>query len=279
MTTPEDRAAAVLSAPALRGTAAPAPREPTSAPLAAGRIARLARWPVKSFAGEELRAARLDRRGLAGDRTYALIATFRGERQPLTARGVPRMLEWSAAYPDGADDAVGLEGVPEPVLTAPDGRRLGWSDPALPALLAQDLRREVALHREPEGQQDISHSILVTTEASRAALEAELGRPVDIRRFRPNLHLELDAPAFAEHDWEGGSMALSGLELELLEPCPRCAIPARDPDTNEKWSALVQWIYEQHQGQFGIYARARQPGRVAVGQDVRVLSGADRGRR
>jgi uncharacterized protein YcbX len=50
--------------------------------------------------------------------------------------------------------------------------------------------------------------VLVTSEASHKSLEAALGRPVDLRRFRTNLHLELDAPAFAEERWQGGRVAV-----------------------------------------------------------------------
>jgi uncharacterized protein YcbX len=38
-----------------------------------GALAGLARWPVKSMAGERLRAARLNARGVGGDRTHALL--------------------------------------------------------------------------------------------------------------------------------------------------------------------------------------------------------------
>jgi uncharacterized protein YcbX len=63
-----------------------------------GVLGGLARWPVKSMAGERLRAARLDGRGLGGDRTHALLDA--GDGRPLTAARAPRLLAWAAAYPD-----------------------------------------------------------------------------------------------------------------------------------------------------------------------------------
>jgi uncharacterized protein len=91
-------------------------------------------------------------------------------------------------------------------VRAPDGTAWDWNDPGLAAALGADLGVPVRPRRDPAGQQDLARSVLVTTEASRRALEAALGRPVDLRRFRTNLHLDLDAPAFAEERWQGGRL-------------------------------------------------------------------------
>jgi uncharacterized protein YcbX len=91
--------------------------------------------------------------------------------------------------------------------------------------------------------------------------------PVDLRRFRPNVHLESDAPAWAEHGWEGRRLRLGGgVVLELLHPCVRCAIPNRDPDTQERWPALLRHLARRHDTHFGINARVVVAGRIAVGQ-------------
>jgi uncharacterized protein YcbX len=114
--------------------------------------------------------------------------------------------------------------------------------------------------------------VLVTTEASLAALGGELGRAVDVRRFRPNLHLELDAPAFAELDWEGALLQVGDVEIELLHPCTRCAIPTRDPDTAERWPGLLRHLVAGHRQLFGINAIVTGPGVAAEGAPVRVLA-------
>jgi hypothetical protein len=152
-----------------------------------GTLGGLARWPVKSMAGERLRAARLDGRGLGGDRTHALLEA--GDGRLLTAAWAPQLLAWAAAYPGAADDALDPAAPPLPRVRAPDGTVWAWDDPGLAAALGADLGRPVEPRRDPAGQQDLERSVLVTTEASRRALEAALGRPVDLRRFRTNLHL------------------------------------------------------------------------------------------
>jgi uncharacterized protein YcbX len=219
------------------------------------------------MAGEPVQTLRVDRRGAAGDRTHALIHHHKGQDRLLTAREAPRLLAWRASYA-GAD--VFPQRPPSARLPAPDGAAYDWDDPGLAAVLSADLGREVGLRRETWGQQDLGESLLVTTSATLAAVEQELGRPVDLRRFRTNVHLELDAPAFAENDWEGGRMVLGDLELELLHPCVRCVIPTRDPDSQEKWADLLKHLTREHDGIFGINARPLGPATIRRGDAVRV---------
>ena len=239
--------------------------------IAAGTVASLHRWPVKSLGGEAADALRIDGRGAGGDRAQALLGIFGGKRRRLTVRQVPRMLAWAAAYPQAPGAALDPDDPPLPVITGPDGRTWDWDDPGLPGALRDDLGRPVDLTRDLALMPDLPDSLLVTVEASRVALEAELGTPVDLRRFRTNLHVELDAAAFAEERWEGRRLRVGEAELELLHPCERCAIPTRDPDTSEKWPELLRWLAREHDTLFGINARAVRPATVRVGDAVTVL--------
>lgn len=241
--------------------------------MADGVLVGLARWPVKSLGGEALEAARLDGRGLGGDRAYALLDQREGrEGRRLTVRQAPRMLAWSAAYPDAPGDLLDPAAPPPPSLRAPDGAVWEWDDPGLAEALAADLDLPLRLHRDPAGQQDLERSVLVTTEASRGAAEAALGRPLDLRRFRPNLHLDLDAPAFAEERWEGGRLQVGEVTLALLHPCVRCVIPTRDPGGPGRWPELLRWLHRQRDALFGVNARVVAGGRVALGDRVTVTS-------
>ena len=220
-----------------------------------GSVLELYRWPVKSMAGERLDALDVGEHGVAGDRRHAVW--LRGGRR-LTARVAPRMLAWSAA----------LDGGPLPRVTAPDGREFAWDDEALEAELGTYLERDVALVADPHGLQDVQGTLLVTVEASRRALEDELGGAVDIRRFRPNLHVDLDAAPFAEAGWEGRTLRVGGVELEVAHPCDRCAITIHDPETRAIWPDLLRRINEHHDTFFGFRARALGAGTIAPGDPV-----------
>jgi uncharacterized protein len=237
--------------------------------MSGGRVLELWRWPVKSMAGERLDGLALDARGVKGDRAHAVLREHKGRIVPLTAREAPRLLAWHASY-----DSYAANGHEPPMarLTAPDGRRFGWEEAALPRALADDLGRPVQLRRDLGGIQDLRKSVLVTVEASRAALARELETEIDLRRFRPNLHLALDAPAWAEEDWTGRTLRFSGgLALELLHPCERCAIPTRDPDTQAKWPHLLRHLDARHATLFGINARVLGPARVTAGETVTLV--------
>ena len=240
--------------------------------MAIGSVSRLWRWPVKSMAGEELRALSLGPRGVGGDRTHAVLHEHKGAWRPLTAREAPGLLAWRAAYPFNLDAGLDPARPPHAMVTGPGGaRRWRWGDPQLRSALERDLGRPVRLERDEAGIPDVPATVLVTVAGTLAALERELDAEVDPRRFRPNLHLELDAEPWAELGWAGRTIELDGgARLEVTEACERCAIPTRDPDTREKWPGLLEHLAAEHGQGFGVLARVKVPGRVAAGASVRI---------
>ncbi len=227
-----------------------------------GTVVSLHRWPVKSMGGEEVRSLRVDRRGAAGDRAHAVFDEFKGAPRRLTAREAPRLLAWSAGY-GGADPAPGE--LPQATLSAPGGRTWRTDDPALAEALGADLGRAVRLHGDPALMPDLPDSLLVTTRASHEALAAELGAALDLRRLRTNLHVDLDAPAYAEELWAARVLRVGEVDLELLHPCERCVIPTRDPETQRKDAGILRHLQRAHGGMFGVNARARAPGTIRAG--------------
>lgn len=224
---------------------------------------------MKSLRGEELQEGLFDGRGMAGDRAHALIdGRDNHAGKALTVRQRPEMLHWSAAY--GTGDA--------PELTAPDGTVWEWEDPGLTDALARSLGTPLRLH-VADGQQDRGPTVLVTSQASLLALEEELDAPVDLLRFRPNLHLELDAPAFAEEGWGPGTTVTVG-EVEFTVtgdhtgPCIRCAVPSWDPGGRERWPELQKWLIQEHENKFGVIMRVTRPGVARLG-DRSVVDAAD----
>jgi uncharacterized protein YcbX len=223
--------------------------------LASGSLRALARWPVKSLGGEFLERAEVDHQGIGGDRRFTVADP---ESAHLDAATAPRLLRWTAT------------GSPVPVLRDAGGRRFDADDPRVAAELSADLGRPVVIRRHADGQQYISGSVLVTVEGSRLALERELGHLLDVRRFRTNLHLELDSEPFAEHAWEGRVLRVGAATFELLHPCERCVIAARDPVTGAKWPGLLKHLHRAHDQLFGILARPLQPATLHVGDRVEV---------
>ena len=224
--------------------------------MARGRVLSLHRYPVKSMAGEPLEGALLDEHGLEGDRRYGVW--LRGGRK-LTARVAPKLLAWHAT-PDGEQG---------PRVVAPDGTEFAWGKD-LERALSDHLGKEVALVRDPQGLGDVS-PLHVTVEASRRRLEEELGFALDLRRFRPNIHVELDTEPFAESEWEGRRLRVGGAEIELVRATDRCAITIHDPDSLEQSPDVLRTINDRHGTLFGLWAETRTPARIAVGDAVELV--------
>ncbi len=222
--------------------------------MARGTVLSLHRYPVKSMAGEAVDAARVDEHGMEGDRKHAVW--LKGGRK-LTARVAPKMLVWHASV-NGAL-----------TVTAPDGRTFAWGR-ELEDAITEHLGKDVALVQDPQGLADVS-GLHVTVEGSRRALEQELGFPLDLRRFRPNVHLELDSEPFAEAGWEGRRIRVGEAELHVVSKSDRCAITVHDPDTLEKAPEVLRTINERHETIFGVWADATAAAQIRVGDPVEVL--------
>jgi uncharacterized protein YcbX len=194
---------------------------------------------------------------------------FKDAPRRVSAERLPRVLAWRAAYPHAVQ--IDRERPPLPVVTAPDATARDWDDPELPAALAADLGRAVTLVREPCGQLDVPATVHVTVAATLRALGESLGATIDLRRFRSNIHLELDAEPWAELGWIGRRLRIGDAELEVIEGCERCAIPTRDPDTQEKWPQLLRVLAAEHATTFGLLARPLGAAVVRTGDDAVLL--------
>lgn len=224
--------------------------------MPSGTVLSLHRYPVKSMAGERTDALELFEHGVRGDRQQAL--TWRDGRR-LTARAAPRMLAWTARS-NGT----------QPVVTDPAGREWRWDEEGLDRAISEDLDKEIELADDEGLMQDLPDSVLVTFQPTLERLAQELGPGVDLRRFRTNVHVAIDAEPFSELDWEGRRMTIGDAELELLHPCVRCAMVIRDPETQEAWPQLLRHLHNDHASIFGINARPVGEAVIHVGDPCEV---------
>ena len=93
--------------------------------------------------------------------------------------------------------------------------------------------------------------------------------------------IELDGGAAHEEDsWVGGRIGLGEAVLLISAPVPRCAITTQDPDTGERDLDTLRTIIayrgltDERDIDFGVYGEVEQPGRIRVGDSVRVLTAA-----
>src|SRR6266487_990157 len=117
-------------------------------PTVLGSIVSLLRYPVKSMMGEELNAAEVTKRGLLGDRAYALVDTSEGKvASAKNPRKWPQLFDFRAALTNVPRTDAKL---PPVRLTLPDGTIVNSEQPDVHQILSKVLKREVTLCALPD---------------------------------------------------------------------------------------------------------------------------------
>lgn len=258
-----------------------------------GRVESLWRYPVKSMAGEELERAWLGFAGVYGDRVAVFSSDQASPGFPwLTAREQRRMLLFrprfrnpvAASEPPNLAEALAEAPGLSPLypgqdalmidVELPDGEVLTIDDPALLQRLGERLGREhrIRLLRSERAFTDCRPLSLLST-ATVDALSEEMGKPVDKRRFRANVYLELDGEGFPGEDtWIGRRIRIGEkAEISILEKDPRCAMITLDPDSAERDPSILNHVLKQHAGTTGIYAAVLVEGTLETGDPVTLL--------
>jgi hypothetical protein len=207
-------------------------------------LARVAVYPVKSLDPHRLdRATVRDHGGLSYDREFAIVdgegGYVNGKREPATHRLRSR---FEPGEEDGRGPTLSLrpnDAAEWATFSLADGERA-----PLAAWLSDYFGYEVAVERDERGGfPDDTHAAGPTVVASGTlgavgswfGFDAETAR----RRLRPNL--VVDAPAFWEDHLYSATDREHVVEFEVgdatfegVNPCQRCVVPSRDPDTGEE---------------------------------------------
>jgi len=114
--------------------------------------------------------------------------------------------------------------------------------------------------------------IHVLTDRSLQTLAAVApGATFDVRRFRPNLVVSMDADVegdFPEQDWTGRTLRVGDVELEITAPCPRCIMVTREVAGLGEDRAVLRAIVSEAEQHVGVYATVRGAGTLAVDAPV-----------
>jgi uncharacterized protein YcbX len=212
--------------------------------------------PVKSCAGIELERARLDRLGIELDRAWMVVdlaGRFLSQREvPALARvrpslaGAELVLAAAGAQPLALPQAGARGALREVEVWRHRGPGIDQGDEAA-AWFEAVIGRPCRLVRvPPDHERRVSparfageahtafsdgYPLLLTSDSSLADLNRRLPAPIPMDRFRPNLVVR-GAPAWAEDGWK--RIRIGKIELALVKPCPRCAIPSVDQATGRR---------------------------------------------
>ena len=231
-------------------------------------VTALMRYPVKSVVGEDLTAVNVDRRGVEGDRLWAVrdaddgkLGSGKGSRRFTKMDG---LLSLSASY-DG----------PTPVVAFPDGTSARGDDPAVHELLSRHLGRAVRLAHEDDVPHFDEADLHLLTTSSLARIAELYGRPVDVRRARANLLVDNGTDAgFDEDAWLGRTVRIGDVELRILRPMERCVMVTMPQIGLPEARGLLARIGEANETNLGLVAEVVAPGRMRLGDRVVVEPGA-----
>ncbi len=247
------------------------------------RLVQIVRYPVKSLQGEVLTDAQVERDGLSGDRGWGIRDETTG--RVLTARRAPGLLFAAVTLAGGV-----------PVLTLPTGETCHGPGAATDKALSKWLGKSVRLVSSAEVPSGRAEYFADATDDSSEAIEWTMptGRFVDslpllvlttaslrtasalypagdwqLRRFRPNLVVDVPGDGWVEDGWCGRSeLRIGTARLEPQEPCVRCTMVTRpQPGTNED-RGIFRTIARHHHGLFGAWTAVTTPGVVHVGDEA-----------
>jgi uncharacterized protein YcbX len=278
----------------------------TAAAGALGTVAVLRRYPVKSMLGEDVRACDVTGRGLAGDRVLGLVHRETGKvasaKNPRLWRALLKLAAVSGpgvkiAFPDGtamASTDPGIDAILSEFLghavtlteTPPPDATLDRADPE--QVLRDGIEAPVRVDAghlggaSPGGTFfDFAPLHLLTTSALERIAELSPRGTVELERYRPNVVIRSTVPGFVENDWAGRDLRIgSDLAIRVMARTPRCAIPTLEHGGLPRDVAALR-VPAAHnrispldglgpQPCAGVYAQVLRPGRIRVGDLVRL---------
>lgn len=260
------------------------------------RVARLSIAPVRALGLQHPSSIDVDRDGVLEDRRFYLVDAHGRLVDRLLAGGLVQVAAetdpgatWlRLTFPDGrvVEGDVTLD---EPVRTeiynrVAFGRVVGgpWA-----AALEAYAHRPVLLVRCDRpggtriklGEDHVRNAVSIVSDGSLHELARQLGvDAVDGRRFRMLIEVE-GAEAHEEDGWIGGEVAIGTAVLQVTKPDARCAITTQSPDTGERDLDTLRTILRyrgfragdpEHKIDFGVLGEVAVPGRISVGDEVRV---------
>ena len=233
-----------------------------------GHVEAIFRYPVKSMGGQPLEAANLGWHGLDGDRRLAFRRLNDRSGFPwLTASKFPDLVRF---IPQRTEEAAQAD-LPSHVRT-PEGEETPVFGEAVAADVGRRCGAPVQMMHFKHGIFDEASLSVIASDTVREIARLA-GRPLDARRFRPNVVVRLlRSIPFQEDEWLGGVLSFGegddapAITVTLRDE--RCSMVNLDPDSATPAPEVMKAIVRANQNHAGIYGAVTRTGRVAVGQKI-----------
>lgn len=237
-------------------------------PAGGSAVRAVRRYPVKGMVGEWLERVRVDQRGLAWDRWFAVVdgdGRFGAGKSTRRFRRRDAVLVYQARVCEqGPHEQV--------VVSSPDGRTWLVGDPDLDQALTAEIGTPVRVLAESQvPHQDAGQVSLVGT-ATLDWCGGELGVDADQRRLRGNLLVDTEEP-FAEDGWLGRELRAGTVVLRVVRRTERCRVIDVPQDGLSMGTPWLRSLPPGRVLELGVYADVVVPGSLRVGDPVRLAPG------
>jgi uncharacterized protein YcbX len=126
-------------------------------------------------------------------------------------------------------------------------------------------------YESPPGTYFDAYPILLMTTGSLDTMKQQTaGSVYDLRRFRPNLVIELPG-GFLENEWVGKEIKLGDAVLKVEMPCPRCVMTTHGFRDLPKDPQVMRELVKYNQGNLGVYCNVTTPGKVSLGDILEII--------
>jgi len=266
-----------------------------------GSITKLIRYPIKSMQGEEINTSIITKKGLLGDRAYALIDI---QTNKIVSAKNPK--KWSNIFEYNSKFITepSQKNMTNIQVTFPNNSIISSSEKNIDKLLSSSFNRNVKLTstvpsevqleeyyadiqemEQPNTVEDATmangtffdlgtiHLLTNSTIAKLKELYPE--GDFNINRFRPNIFIDLDSTAigFIEDGWVGKEIAIGNeVILKVQEPCPRCVMTTLKQKNIEKDTNILKTAIKNNNGNIGVYADVVRTGTINNNDIIQIMS-------
>ena len=221
-------------------------------------LAGIRHYPVKAMGGEDLASVEVDRRGIRGDRWFAVEDA---EGHFASGKRTQRFRHRDEVF----DYAARTEG--ESVIVAgPEGEwRVG--DEAHDARLTTRMGLPVRVLPEQGVPHQDAGSVSMVGTATLEWCARRWGIDADPRRLRVNLVLATTEP-FIEETWVGQAIEIGSIRLEVVKRIERCRTIDLSQDGVDAQGRWLKPLAAERDMCAAVYADVAVPGVIARGDTV-----------
>ncbi|PHS30359.1 MAG: MOSC domain-containing protein [Sulfurovum sp.] len=266
-----------------------------------GSVTKLIRYPIKSMQGEEINTSIITKKGLLGDRAYALIDT---KTNKIVSAKNPK--KWSNIFKYNSKFITepSQKNMTDVQIIFPNNSIISSSEKNIDALLSSSFNRNVKLTstvprevqleeyyadiqemEQPNAVEDATmvngtffdlgtiHLLTSSTIAKLKELYPE--GDFNINRFRPNIFIDLDVTTieFIENDWVGKEIAIGNeVILKVKQPCPRCVMTTLEQKNIVKDTNILKTAIKNNNGNIGVYADVVRTGTINNNDIIQIIS-------